>query len=107
MLGFAPISAGPVGFFPGLVEAPATAQVISGPFTDPVTRQPLPGRLIEHVLILSISSPAIVLTQADITTDSTARLTVASSALAAGTNYIMVAFDATGANLGVKRVLAA
>lgn len=88
----------------GTVAPPA--QVISGPFTDPATRQPLPGKLIEHVVILSIASPAIVLAQTNLTTDGSARLTVAHSALVAGTSYLMLAYDTTGTNLGVKRVTA-
>lgn len=81
-------------------------QVVSGPFTNPATRHPLPFQLIDHVLIISIASPAIVLSQAGLTTDDSARLTVANSALTAGTTYLMLAFDSDGANVGVKRVTA-
>lgn len=89
----------------GTVAPPA--QVVSGPFTDPATRQPLPLHLIEHVVVLSIASPAIVLSQTNVTTDASARLTVVDASLTAGTNYLLLACDATGSNLGVKRVTAA
>jgi len=102
------VNAGDVSVVVGSVDPPVAlpAQVVSGPFTNPATRQPLPLTLIEHVLILSIASPAIVLAQTNLTTDTSARLTVTNAALAAGTSYLMLAFDATGANVGVKRVTA-
>lgn len=84
-----------------------TATITTDAWRDPVSSSLLATTTIPHLMVINPSTRAVILSLAGQTTAADGTMVISSASLTAGTTYLVVGFNSTGAQRGAKAFVAA